>query len=187
MKNIIFFGDSLTAGYRLADPAKEAVPGLIQAKIDEMGWEYKVYNAGLSGSTTGGGLARLDHWLKKPIDIFVLELGINDLIRNIPVAATRANLEKIIKFVLKKNPACKLAIMGMRLPNTVKSPAAAAFNHIYTEIAENHHSAYVHFYLDGVAGKRELNLPDGVHPNAAGYRVIAEKIWPTLRTLIEPA
>jgi acyl-CoA thioesterase-1 len=185
VKNIVFFGDSLTAGYQLEDPVNESVPGLIQQKIIESGLDYKVYNAGLSGSTSGGGLARLDHWLKKPIDVFVLELGINDLIRQIPVEVTQANLEKIIKYVKRKNPNCKLAIMGMRLPNSFKSAATAGFNEIYHHISENHHAAYVPFFLEGVAGKHHLNLRDGMHPNADGYRIISDKIWPILETVLK--
>lgn len=184
MKNITFLGDSLTAGYGLKDTASESVPALIQQKIDSEMLDFKVYNGGLSGSTSANGLYRLDHWLRRPIDVFVLELGINDFIRQVPLDTTKSNLEKITRKVLDKNPDCKLIMLGMRLPKHIRHPGANGFSGLFSEIAQQYGMALVPFYLEGVAGKRELNLPDGLHPNAAGYRVIAENIWPVIRQVL---
>lgn len=185
MKNLTFLGDSLTAGYGLSQPSNESVPALIQAKISESGLDYTVFNAGMSGSTSGNGLYRLDAWLRRPIEAFVLELGINDLMRSVPVARTRKNLEAIIEKVKLRNPECKLALMGMRLPKNTRSAFAEAFNQMYPELAEKFRMTYIPFFLEGVAGKREYNLPDGLHPNADGYRIIADNIWPPLYQMLK--
>jgi acyl-CoA thioesterase-1 len=184
VKNITFLGDSLTAGYGLKNYALESVPALIQQKIDRQGLDYTVFNAGMSGSTSSNGLYRLDAWLRRPIDIFILELGINDLIRNVPVERTRKNMEAIVEKVLARNPGCKMALMGMRLPKNTRSPVADKFNQMYPQLAEKYSMVYVPFFLEGVAGKRELNLPDGLHPNAAGYVIIAENIWPAIHEML---
>ena len=184
MKNITFLGDSLTAGYGLQNHSLESVPALIQQKINHEGLAYTVYNAGMSGSTSGNGLYRLDAWLRRPIDAFILELGINDVIRSVPVERTRKNMEAILDKVLARNPGCKLALMGMRLPKNTRSPVADKFNQMYPELAEKYSMVYVPFFLEGVAGKRELNLPDGLHPNAAGYTIIADNIWPVIHDML---
>ncbi|HEY0743930.1 MAG TPA: arylesterase [Chryseosolibacter sp.] len=184
MKRILFFGDSLTAGYGLTKPAVQSLPGLIQKKIDESGFSYQVVNAGISGDTSSGGLGRLSYWLNQPIDIFVLELGVNDLWRGAPYTATKHNLDLILKKVRERYPTCKLAIMGMEIPDAINFAALNGFRKIYRELAEGHDAAFVPFFLEGVAGVRQLNLPDGVHPSAKGYEVIAEKVWPTIKALL---
>lgn len=183
MKHIVFFGDSLTAGYKLNDPVRESVPGLLQEKITQNGFSYRVSNAGLSGGTSGGGLKRLAHWLDQPIDIFVLELGINDLIRKVNITAIAENLRRIITAVKLRYPGCKLILMGMQLPQSF-GQTAQAFNLMYNALAEEFQMAFVPFFLKDVAGQRHLNLADGLHPNAAGYRVIAENIWPVIEPLL---
>lgn len=183
-QNIVFFGDSLTAGYGLKNPKDESVPGLIQQKIDQDGLAYRTRNDGLSGDTSGGGLTRLDYWLSQPVAVFVLELGINDLLRRLPPARTEANLDAIISKVKTAHPDARLALMGMRLPAFLPGAPEKNFNVIFERLADKHQPAYVPFYLESVAGKRELNLPDGLHPNAAGYRVIADRIWPVIRPLL---
>ena len=184
MKNITFLGDSLTAGYGLPNPATQSVPALIQQKIRDKNLEYQVFNGGMSGSTSGNALYRLDHWLKRPVDVFVLQIGINDLIRKTPVELTAKNMEDIFRKVTGKYPECKLGLLGMRLPKTTSSSVVASFNGIYPALAEKLNLAYIPFYLEGVAGRRELNLPDGLHPNASGYSVIADRIWPVIKTLL---
>jgi acyl-CoA thioesterase I len=184
MKRILFFGDSLTAGYGLAKPAVQSLPGLIQKKIDEAGLQYQVVNAGISGDTSSGGLARLDYWLNQPVDIFVLELGVNDLWRGAPYTTTKHNLDLILKKVKERYPDCKLVIMGMEIPDALNFAALNGFRKIYRELAEAHSAAFVPFFLEGVAGVKHLNLPDGLHPSARGYEVIAEKVWPTIKALL---
>ncbi len=184
MKNILFFGDSLTAGYGLADVRTESCPALIQQKIDAEGLEYHVINGGLSGDTSAGGLTRLEYWLNRPMDVFVLELGINDMMRRIPPAKIHQNLEAIILKVKAKYPQIKLALMGMELPAFIPGAATAEFRAIYRKLADKYQMAFVSFYLEGVAGQQHLNMRDGLHPSAVGYRVIADKIWPVIKPLL---
>jgi acyl-CoA thioesterase I len=183
MKHILFFGNSLTAGYGLADPAIESFPALIGEKIKESGLDYTVTNAGLSGDTSTGGLQRLEYWLSRPVDIFVLELGINDIIRRLPPATTERNLRAILQLVKQKHPVARLALMGMQLPAFLPGATMAEFSSIYRKLAAEFKMAFVPFFLSGVAGKAQLNLRDRLHPSAAGYRVIAENVWPVLKPL----
>lgn len=184
MKRIVFFGDSLTAGYGLPKPDSQSLPALIQKKIDDAGFRYEAVNAGLSGDTSSGGLNRIDYWLHQRVDIFVLELGVNDLFRGAPHAATKRNLDLILKRVKERYPSCKLAIMGMEIPDVINVAALNGFKNIYRELAEAHAAAFVPFFLEGVAGVSNLNLPDGLHPSARGYEVIAGKVWPTIKALL---
>ncbi|GAA4094350.1 arylesterase [Mucilaginibacter panaciglaebae] len=184
MKNIIFFGDSLTAGYGLVNVHNESLPALIQQKIEALGLQYKAINAGLSGDTTYGGLSRLDYWLSRPVDVFVLELGLNDAIRGVPVSMTKQNLIQIIDRVKEKYPQVKIALMGMQLPRFLTNSRVEAFSNIYRDLAHGHQLPFVPFYLEGVAGKRHLNLQDGLHPSAEGYKVIAENVWPVIKSLL---
>jgi len=184
MRNILFFGNSLVAGYGLADAKTESCPALIQQKINAEGLEYHVINGGLSGDTTAGGLSRLDYWLNRPIDVFVLELGINDIRRHVPPARIYDNLETIVIKVKAKYPDIKLALMGMELPGFIPGMLTRDFNAIYPKLAEKYNMALLPFYLKGVAGQRHLNLRDGVHPNAEGYKIIADAVWTVLRPLL---
>jgi len=184
MPNILFFGDSLTAGYGLADPATESFPALIGQKLQIENPGFQVINAGLSGDTSGGGLNRIDYWLSRPVDVFVLELGINDVTRQIPPLTTQKNLQAIIQKVMTRYPLAKMALMGMRLPDFLHSPFTAQFNAIYPQIALANQMALVPFFLEGVAGKSNLNLRDKIHPSAEGYKVIAANVWPVIQRLI---
>lgn len=184
MKRILFFGDSLTAGYGLSTSSRQSLPALIQKKINETSLPYEVINAGISGDTSSGGLARIEYWLNQPVDIFVLELGVNDLWRGAPHTATKHNLDLILKKVVKRYPHCKLAVMGMEIPDAIAPLNLSSFRKIYRELAESHSAAFVPFFLEGVAGVKHLNLPDGLHPSAKGYEVIADKVWPTIKALL---
>ena len=184
MQNMLFFGDSLTAGYGLRNAAAESFPAIIGQKIAGAGLDYKIINAGLSGDTTAGGLRRLDYWLSQPVSVFVLELGINDIIRGVAPSTTRKNLQEIIDRVKAKYPKVKIALMGMQIPDFIHSPVAAQFRHIFTGLATTNNISLVPFFLEGVAGKPHFNLPDQLHPNAAGYRVIADNVWPVIEKLI---
>jgi acyl-CoA thioesterase-1 len=184
MQNILFFGDSLTAGYGLRNPATESFPALIEQKINSAKLDYRVFNAGLSGDTSTGGLNRLDYWLGGGVNIFVLELGVNDIIRGVAPQTTLNNLQIIVNKVKAKNPQVKLALMGMEIPPFIPAPFAAQFRDIYRKLADTNKMAFVPFFLEGVAGIAHLNLPDRIHPTAEGYKIIADKVWPVLKDLL---
>jgi acyl-CoA thioesterase-1 len=184
MHNILFFGDSLTAGYGLKDAKSQSLPVLIQQKLDGEGLAYHVINGGVSGDTTSGGLYRLDYWINRPTAVFVLELGINDIIRGISPQTTANNLQTIIDRVKQKHPHVKIAVMGMEIPDFIPGTFAAQFKAIFRKIAEANNLAFLPFYLQGVAGVAYLNLPDRLHPNAEGYKVMAEHVWPVIKTLL---
>ncbi len=184
MKNILFFGNSLTAGYGLIDVSTQSFPALIQQKINDAGLDYKVTNAGVSGDTTRGGLSRLDYWLSQPVDVFILELGINDAIRRVAPATIKQNLQLIIDKVRKKYPDVKIALMGMQLPQFIPGSPIAEFRNIFNTLAAHNSIVFVPFFLEGVAGQKHLNLRDGLHPSAEGYQVIADKVWPVIKALL---
>lgn len=179
-KNILFFGNSLTAGYGLEDPS-EAFPALIQQKIDSLRLPYKVINAGLSGETTSGGVNRIDWLLKQKIDIFVLELGANDGLRGIPVAETKKNLQIILNKVKAKYPEAKQILLGMEIPPNMGNAYVTQFRGIFRQVAEENNIAFVPFLLHGVAGNSSLNLKDGIHPTGKGYKIVAENVWEVLQ------
>lgn len=179
-KVILFFGDSLTAGYGLDDP-EEAFPGVIAKKIDSLKLPYKVINAGVSGETSAGGLARTDWILKQKPDIFVLELGANDGLRGVPVPETRKNLQAIISKVKSKYPKTKIILTGMQIPPNMGAAYADAFKSIFPALAKENDLPLVKFLLEGVGGKPELNQPDGIHPTVAGAKILAENVWDVLQ------
>lgn len=185
MQHILFFGDSLTAGYGLQNAETESVPGLIQQKINDAGLHYKVLNAGLSGDTSGGGLQRLDYWISRPIGVFVLELGVNDILRGMSPVVTLKNLQTIIDKVKARYPQVKIALMGMQLPAFLQNPVAGQFSEIFNILAERNELSLFPFFLQGVAGISNLNLADKLHPNAAGYKVIANNVWPVIEPLLD--
>lgn len=183
-KTIVFFGDSLTAGYGLDDPASEAYPALIQKKIEDAGERYRVVNAGLSGETTAGGLRRIDWILRQPIDVFVLALGGNDGLRGVSPALTRANLQAIIDRVQARYPAVKLVVAGMQMPVSMGANYGITFRAIFPEVAEKNNAILVPFLLDGVGGVTELNQADLIHPTAAGQKLLAENVWSVLKSAL---
>ncbi len=183
-KNILFYGDSLTAGYGLDDASTQAFPGLIQQKITAAALPYRVINAGLSGETTAGGLRRIDWVLRVPVDIFVLELGGNDGLRGLPPAVAATNLQAIIDRVRGKNPTVKIIITGMQMPVSMGEDYRQKFAAIFPALAEANQATLLPFLLEGVGGEVELNLADGVHPNDAGHRLVAENLWKTLLPLL---
>ena len=179
-KTILFFGNSLTAGYGLENP-EEAFPAVIQQKIDSLNLPYKVVNAGLSGETTAGGVNRINWLLKQPIDIFVLELGANDGLRGIPVTETKKNLQAILDTVKARYPDAKRILLGMEVPPNMGDKYVSDFRIIFREVAEKNNIPFVPFMLEGVAGNVKLNLRDGIHPTGEGYRIVAENVWEVLR------
>lgn len=181
-RTILFFGDSLTAGYGL-DP-DEAFPALIQRKLDASGNTWRVVNAGLSGETTAGGLRRLDWILKQPVDVFVIELGGNDGLRGIPPKTSRANLEAMIKRIQERSPNVKVILAGMQMPTNMGADYTREFAAMYPDVAQKLKITLIPFLLEGVGGIPDLNLPDGIHPTAEGHKIVAETVWRTLQPLL---
>lgn len=182
LKTILFFGNSLTAGYGL-DPV-EAFPALIQLKIDSLKLPYKVINGGLSGETTSGGKTRIDWLLRQKIDVFILELGANDGLRGIPVKETKQNLQAIIDQVKSKYPDVKLVLAGMHVPPNMGAAYAKEFHAIYSDIAKKNEMTLIPFLLEGVGGNPELNQGDGIHPTAEGHKIVADEVWKYLQPIL---
>ena len=178
-KTILFFGNSLTAGYGLE--TTQAFPALIQQKIDSLNLPYKVVNAGVSGETSAGGNSRVDWILKQPIAIFVLELGANDGLRGIPVEETRKNLQSIIDKVKAKYPEAKIVLAGMQVPPNMGREYATDFSNLFPQLAQKNNAALVPFLLEGVGGIPNLNLQDGIHPTAEGHAILAQNVWQVLQ------
>ncbi|AOS45027.1 Esterase TesA precursor [Lacunisphaera limnophila] len=181
-KTLVFFGDSLTAGYGV-DP-DEAYPALVQKKLDEAGRPWRVVNAGLSGETSAGGLRRLDWILRQPVHCFVIELGGNDGLRGIAPATTRANLETMIQRVRQRYPDATVVLAGMQMPTNMGPEYTAQFAAIYPDAARTGGAVLIPFLLEGVGGVPSLNLPDGIHPTPEGHRIVAETVWRTLHPLL---
>lgn len=181
-KTIVFFGNSLTAGYGLSP--SQAFPAVIQKKLDSLNLSYQVINAGVSGETSSGGKTRVDWILKQPVDVFVLELGANDGLRGIPLAETRKNLQEIIDKVKAKNPDSKLVFAGMQIPPNMGQTYTTEFRNIYTELAKKNNMTLVPFLLEGVGGEPSLNQEDGIHPTAEGHRIVAANLWQQLKTIL---
>ncbi len=181
-KTIIFFGNSLTAGYGLSP--SQAFPGLIQKKIDSLGLPYKVVNAGVSGETSSGGNSRIDWILRQPVDVFVLELGANDGLRGIPPSETKKSLQSIINKVKAKYPGAQLVLTGMQMPPSMGQQYAKEFRDIYPELANKNLITLVPFILEGVGGELKLNQEDGIHPTEEGHKLLAENVWRELKGLL---
>ena len=181
-KVILFLGNSLTAGYGV-DPS-QAFPALIQQKIDSRGWNFRVINAGQSGDTSAGGLSRLEWLLRTPIDVLVLELGANDGLRGLPVDVTRQNLQAIIDQTKQKYPRVKVVVAGMRVPPNLGREYAERFRSIFPDLAKRNRAELIPFLLDGVGGAPELNFPDGIHPTARGYDLVANNVWKVLAPVL---
>ena len=183
-KTILFFGDSLTAGYGL-DDSNDAYPALVQEKIDSLGLKYNAINSGLSGETTAGGLSRIDWVLSQEVDVFVLELGGNDGLRGIALDETRKNLQAIIDKVGNKYPEATIILAGMQLPPNLGQDYTSEFKAIFEDLAKQNELALIPFLLENVGGIPELNLPDGIHPNIEGHKIVAENVWAVLGPLLE--
>jgi len=181
---IVALGDSITAGFGLS--RKQAWPALVAEKMRAAGYEFEVVNAGSSGDTTAGGLRRLPAILRAhhKIDIFVLELGINDAFRGVPIEQIRSNLQSIIDQVRARQPDASIVIAGMQLPKVSSDDYVGAFGEIFRALAEEKRATLIPFFLEGVAGDPELNQWDRVHPNAAGQRVLAENVWRVLEPML---
>jgi acyl-CoA thioesterase-1 len=183
-QTIIFFGDSITAGYGLENP-DEAFPGLIAAKIEAEGLPYRVVNAGLSGETSAGGLRRVDWILRQPCDVFVLGLGGNDGLRGIDPAEIERNLAAILAKVRAKNPDAALVVAGMQIFPSMGDDYRNAYRAAFPAAGATAGATVIPFLLEGVGGVPELNMGDGIHPTAEGHRIVAETVWQVLRPVLE--
>lgn len=182
-KTILFFGNSLTAGYGLDDPSK-SFAALTQKRIDSLGLDYKVVNGGVSGETTAGGNSRVDWILKQPVDVFILELGGNDGLRGIPVSETKKNLQSILDKVKAKYPDAKLVLAGMQMPPSMGKKYTTEFRNVYTDIAAANNLTLIPFLLQGVGGEAKLNQQDGIHPSVEGHKIVAETVWKSLKDIL---
>ncbi len=180
--SLLFFGDSLTAGYGLSP--EEAFPALIEKELNKKERVARVTNAGLSGETSAGGLARIDWVLREPIDIFVLELGANDGLRGLPLDQTRKNLQGILDKVKIKNPNAKIVIAGMMVPPNMGQQYSKEFSKIYPDLAKKNNAILIPFLLEDVGGNEKLNQADGIHPNVEGHRIIARNLTAIFLKLI---
>ncbi len=183
-KTILFFGDSLTAGFGLED-SNDAYPAVVQTKIDSLGRNYVVVNSGLSGETTSGGLGRINWVLNQKVDVFVLELGANDGLRGISLAETRENLQAIIYAVRKKYPEIPIILAGMQLPPNLGQDYTTEFKSIFEELAEKNTLEIIPFLLKDVGGIPELNQDDGIHPNVEGHKIVANNVWVVLEPILK--
>ena len=175
MKTILVLGNSLSAGFGLK--SSQAYPALLAKKLRAAGLNFQVTNASQTGGTTEGGLERLPAHLKRKIDIFILELGINDAFRGVPVDQIQNNLQQMIDKVKARNPDVRVLIAGIQLPNYAVDDYVFAFGKMFAELAAKNGGSLVPYLLDGVGGDPSLNLPDGIHPNAAGQKILAENVW----------
>lgn len=179
---VLFLGTSLTAGYGL-EP-EQSYPALIQTRIDSAGLPYRVINAGVSGETSAGALARTDWLLRQPFDVLVLETGANDMLRGAELDSVRSNIQAIIDKVRAARPDTRIVLVGMIAPPNYGREYTERFREIYPEIAERNDLPLVPFLLEGVGGEARYNLPDGVHPNAEGQRRVAATVWETLQPVL---
>jgi len=183
---ILFFGNSITAGLGV-DP-EQAFPALVGQKIDSTDLAYTVVNAGLSGETTAGGRSRVGWVLRKPVAVFVLELGGNDGLRGIPIADTRRNLQAIIDTVRRLSPQAKIVLAGMQIPPNLGADYAAQFKKLYSDLAQKNKLPLIPFLLEGVGGVAKFNQRDGIHPTPEGHRLVARNVWAVLQPLLgQPA
>ncbi|MCX2725012.1 arylesterase [Roseibium salinum] len=180
---LVVLGDSLSAGYELAP--EEGFPEQLQRALSERGYSVEVVNAGVSGDTSSGGLSRLEWSVGEDADAVIVELGANDALRGIAPEITRKNIAEITRRL--KERGVEVLLAGMLAPRNLGQEYSKAFDPIYPDIAKAHDSLLYPFFLEGVALDPDLNLPDGMHPNAEGIAVIVENIMPKVEELLAKA
>jgi len=178
---IVFLGDSLTAGYGLE--RDQSVPSLIQGHLAREGYAYEVVNAGVSGDTSAGGLSRLNWSLDGPVEVLVIELGANDGLRGLPIAAMKRNIAEIITRAQQRG--IRVILTGMEAPPNYGPVYTSDFRKAYQDLAREHKVVFVPFYLQGVAGIPSLNIADGIHPNPEGARIVEQTIWRALQPVLK--
>ncbi len=182
MQTVLVLGDSLSDGFGLS--RAEAYPSLLALKMRNAGYKVEVINASASGGTTAGGLQRLPKHLAQKIDLLVLELGINDAFRGVPVDQIRANLQAIIDRTKARHPKEEIVVAGMQLPIDNADAYVRTFGEIFGELARKNNAVLIPYLLEGVGGDPSLNIGDRIHPNAAGQRVLAETVWEVIQPLL---
>ncbi len=183
IQTILCFGNSITAGYDI-DP-EYAYPAVLEEKLHKEGYKVEVINAGSSGETSAGGLERINWILRQPIDVFILELGGNDGLRGLPLDQTKKNLQSIIEQVKTKYPEARVVIAGMMVPPNMGERYGNEFIKIYPELARKNNASLIPFLLEGVGGDPKLNMPDGIHPNASGHKILAENVLKVIKPLLK--
>lgn len=180
---VMFLGTSLTDGYGLE--REQAYPALVQQKIDSAGLRWEAVNAGLSGERSAGALQRVRGWLlRQPFDVLVVETGANDMLNGLPVGELRANIQGIIDTVRAARPHVRVVLVGMRAAPNLGRAYVRDFDRVYSDLAEKNALPLVPFLLEGVATERDLNIADGIHPNARGQRILAGTVWKTLEPVL---
>ena len=179
---VVFLGTSLTAGLGL-DP-EQAYPAVIQRKLDSLGLPWRAVNAGVSGETSAGALRRIDWVLRDRPDILVLETGANDMLRGLNLDSTRSNLEAIVRRARAGDPGVTIVVAGMEAAPNLGQRYAAEFRSLFSGLAEREHLPLIPFLLAGVGGVDSLNQADGIHPTAAGDRIVAENVWRVLGPIV---
>jgi len=177
---VVVLGDSLTAGLGLAQ--SEAYPVLLQERADADGLKYQVINGGVSGDTSAGGLSRLDWALDGDVRVLIVALGGNDGLRGLPPEELKRNLATIIERAQARK--IQVIVAGMEAPPNFGEAYTVSFRQVYSDLAARYHTAFIPFLLDRVAGIERLNQGDGIHPTAAGARLVADNVWTVLRPML---
>ena len=177
---VVILGDSLTAGLGL--PKDQSYPTLLQQRLDKEGLKYEVVNAGVSGDTSAGGLARLDWALEGDVRVLIVALGGNDGLRGLPADELKSNLAQIIERAQQRH--IQVILAGMEAPPNFGQSYIVSFHQVYPELARQFKVSLVPFLLQNVAGIDGLNQRDGIHPTAEGARIVADNIWPVLRPML---
>lgn len=180
---VVVLGDSIAAGYGLAE--EDAFPALVAREFESRGRPIRLVNAGVSGDTTAGGLARLDWLLRQRPDVLIVELGGNDGLRGLPLAASEENLRRIV--ATAQAAGARVVLAGMMLPPSMGPEYTAQFNAIYPRLAGELEVILIPFLLEGVGGVPALNLPDGIHPTPEGHRRIARLVTPYVERALRPS
>ena len=180
---VLFLGTSLTAGLGLNPDS--AYPQLIQQKIEAAHLPFETVNAGVSGETTAGLLRRLDWLMRGNFDVVLVESGANDGLRGTPVATVKQNLRAVVARIRSAHPGVRILVIQMEAPPNLGSDYATAFHALFGDVAREHGATLVPFLLDGVAGNRELNQADGIHPNQQGEHIVADNVWRSLQPVLK--
>lgn len=183
-------GNSIAAGYGLPAPQTQSFPARLQQKVDSLGWEVRIQNAGLSGETTAGGLRRMGWMLqnKDAVDVLVLELGGNDGLRGVDLTSTRRNLQAIIDTTLSHSPDAHVLLASVPLPPNLGADYTQRFQDLYSDVASQYETVQLVRLVPGGLGEVEGYMQgDGIHPNVAGHRYVAENVWTALKPLLDPA
>jgi acyl-CoA thioesterase-1 len=181
LPKIVAFGDSLTAGLGLS--AQEAYPALLQERLKKDGYDYEVVNSGVSGDTSAGGVRRIDWTLDGDVRVLILELGANDFLRGQPITETKKNLAEIIDRAQSKN--VKVLIAGMLAPTSTGREYEDQIRKMFTDLAQEKKVTLIPFFLEGVGGVESLNQQDGIHPNPAGSKIVAETVYKYLKPMLD--